>query len=114
VASDIALPEARAARRTLRGRVSLLGLAVIAAWVVVLTVGFDVAMYARLNGERDTVLRNRAAAIAATVFVSSTGVVTAHDHSGDESLDSGIWIYSGAQSIERPQGGRDLQRPVFG
>ncbi len=107
--SDIASSESRSARRTLRGRVSLLGLAVIAAWVVVLTVGFDLAMHARLDGERDTVLRNRAATVAATVFVSSTGVVTVHDRSGDVALDSGIWVYAGQRAIERPGGGRELQ-----
>ena len=103
--SDIASSESRTARRTLRGRVSLLGLAVIAAWVVVLTAGFDLAMHARLNGERDTVLRNRAATVAATVFVSSTGVVTVHDRSGDEALDSGIWVYS-AKARHRTPGRR--------
>ena len=107
--SDIASSEPRSARRTLRGRVSLLGLAVIAAWVIVLTVGFDLAMHARLSGERDTVLRNRAATVAATVFVSPTGVVTVHDHTGDEALDSGIWVFSARRAIERPGGGQELQ-----
>ena len=111
------------ARRTLRGRVSLLGLLVIAAWAVVLTVGFDVAMHARLNRQRDAVLRDRAATVAATVFVSARGVVTVHDRSGDEALDSGIWVYAGRHAIERPGGGAALQAvadslvargPVFG
>lgn len=97
------------ARRTLRGRVSLLGLCVIAAWVVVLTLGFDLAMRARLTGERDTVLRNRATTAAATVYVTATGTVGVSDHLGDEALDTGIWVYSGHKAIERPGGNAALQ-----
>jgi signal transduction histidine kinase len=109
VASDTSSSEAPRLRRTLRGRVSLLGLGVIAAWVVVLTVGFDLAMRARLNGERDTVLRNRATTAAATVYLNAKGAVSVSDHRGDEALDTGIWVYSGHIAIERPGGDAALQ-----
>jgi signal transduction histidine kinase len=109
VASDTSSSETRRLRRTLRGRVSLLGLGVIAAWVVVLTIGFDLAMRARLNGERDTVLRNRATTAAATVYLNAKGVVSVSDHRGDEALDTGIWVFSGHRTVERPRGNAALQ-----
>jgi signal transduction histidine kinase len=109
VASDTSSSEAPRLRRTLRGRVSLLGLGVIAAWVVVLTVGFDLGMRARLDGERDTVLRNRATTAAATVYLNPHGTVSVSDHRGDEALDSGIWVYSGPIAIARPGGDAALQ-----
>jgi signal transduction histidine kinase len=109
VASDTNSSEGGRLRRTLRGRVSLLGLGVIAAWVVVLTIGFDVAMRARLNGERDAVLSNRAATAAATVYLNAKGVVSVSDHRGDEALDTGIWVFSGARTVERPRGSATLQ-----
>ena len=109
MASDTSSSEGRRLRRTLRGRVSLLGLGVIAAWVVVLTIGFDLAMRARLNGERDAVLTNRAATAAATVYLNSRGAVSVSDHRGDEALDTGIWVFSGQRAVERPGGDAALQ-----
>ncbi|MCW2596576.1 MAG: Signal transduction histidine kinase [Jatrophihabitans sp.] len=96
-------------RRTLRGRVSLLGLGVIAAWVLVLTVAFNFVLSTRLSRELDVVLRTRATTAAATVAVSPTGVVTARELGGDEALDSGIWVYAGTRAVERPPGGPNLQ-----
>lgn len=96
-------------RRTLRGRVSLLGLGVIAAWVLVLTVAFNFVLSTRLSRELDVVLRTRATTAAATVAVSPSGVVTARELGGDEALDSGIWVYAGTRAVERPPGGPNLQ-----
>jgi signal transduction histidine kinase len=106
VASDTASSRPR---RTLRGRVSLLGLCVIAAWVMILTIGFGVTIRARLNGERDTVLRNRATTAAATVYLDAKGAVAVSDHPGDAALDTGIWVYAGHRAIERAAGGPALQ-----
>ena len=107
--SDSGSSEAPRLRRTLRGRVSLLGLGVIAAWVVVLTVGFDLTMRARLNGERDAVLSSRATLAAATVYLDAKGAVRVSDHRGDEALDTGIWVFSGHTAVERPGGDAALQ-----
>jgi signal transduction histidine kinase len=109
VASDTSSSEDHRLRRTLRGRVSLLGLGVIAAWVVVLTIGFDLAMRARLTGERDAVLSNRAATAAATVYLNANGAVSVTDHRGDAALDTGIWVFSGHRAVVRPGGDPALQ-----
>ena len=48
--------------RTLRGRVSLLALAVIAVWLVVLTIAFNLYLERRLHTQSDAALRVRAQA----------------------------------------------------
>ena len=53
-------------RRTLRGRVSLLAVGVIAGWLVVLAAGFDVCSFSRLDRQVDDALRVRAQAASAT------------------------------------------------
>jgi signal transduction histidine kinase len=97
-------------RRTLRGRVSLLGIVVIAAWVVLLTAVFNLLFTHRLRDELDTVLRTRAVTAAATVVVGPGGVLDVHDTDDDEALDSGIWVYDGTRAVERPAGSPRLQR----
>jgi signal transduction histidine kinase len=109
VVSGTESAEVTPVRRTLRGRVSLLGLGVIAAWVLVLTVAFNFVLSTRLSRELDVVLRTRATTAAATVAVSPTGVITARELGGDEALDSGIWVYAGTRAVERPPGGPNLQ-----
>jgi signal transduction histidine kinase len=97
------------AKRTLRGRVSLLGLTVITAWVLMLTVAFNVLLAGRLDRDVDSLLRARAAATSATLSVDRAGEVRVGEHRDDQALDSGIWVYSGPTAIERAAGGPDLQ-----
>ena len=88
----------------------MLGLAVIAGWVVTLTVGFNYAMHVRLGHERDAVLRNRAVTVATTVTISDAGAISVTDHPHDESLDSGIWVFSKTAAVARPAAAEPLQR----
>lgn len=108
-ASVTGLPEEAVARRTLRGRVSLLGLAVIAAWVLILTVAFDVVFADRLHRDLDSVLHARAAATAATVVVGPGDAVSVADQRDDQPLDSEIWVYSGRRAVDRPAAADALQ-----
>jgi signal transduction histidine kinase len=89
--------------------VSLLGLLVIAAWVIIVTVAFNLVLSGRLRHEVDVVLHTRATTAAATIEVSRAGVVSAREVNGDEALDSGIWVYAGTKAVERPPGGASLQ-----
>lgn len=114
MASGTGLPDTPRVRRTLRGRVSLLGLAVIAAWVLMLTVVFNVVLANRLSHEADTVLRTRATTAAATVDVDAEGVVGVREEPEDVALDAGIWVYSGTRAVKRPSGAPDLQSAADG
>jgi signal transduction histidine kinase len=96
-------------RRTLRGRVSLLALAVIAGWLAVLAVAFNVILTRRLDSQVNSTLRIRAQAASATVALSPSGAVTVRDSATDSDLDSKIWIYSGHAAVERPAGTASVQ-----
>ena len=98
-------------RRTLRGRVSLLALAVIAAWLAVLTIAFNLYLAHRLHAQSDAALRVRAQAASATVAVAADRVVV-RESTTDSDLDSDIWIYSAGRALERPSAPPDLQRFV--
>lgn len=98
--------------RTLRGRVSLLALAVIAVWLAVLTVAFNVYLTRRLHAQSDDALRLRAQAASSTVAADSSGTVRVRESSTDSDLDTDMWIYAvGGRVLERPTApGRELQR----
>ncbi|MGN6608456.1 MAG: sensor histidine kinase, partial [Jatrophihabitans sp.] len=93
---------------------SLLGIVVIAAWVVLLTTVFNVLFTRRLGTELDNVLRTRAVTAAATVAVAADGRLQVSDAVDDAALDTGLWIYglggAGApRSLERPPGSKRVQ-----
>jgi signal transduction histidine kinase len=96
-------------RRTLRGRVSLLALLVIAGWLAVLAVAFNVILTRRLDSQVNSTLRIRAQAASATVAISPSGVVTVRESATDSDLDSKIWIYSGHTAVDRPAGSASMQ-----
>src|SRR4051794_31577249 len=87
---------------TLRGRLALLALATTAAWVVLLTVGFNIALAARLRQQADDLLRTRATAVASTIEPRPDGRLVVHEPSDDQALDIGVWIYQGHRLIEGP------------
>ena len=93
----------------MRGRVALLGLPVIAAWVLLLTVGFNVLLANRLRHQAEDLLRARAEAAATTVVVSDEGQATVREPANDAALDTGIWIYAGSTALSRPNGGENIQ-----
>lgn len=97
-------------RRTLRGKVSLLGLGVITGWVVVLTVSFNLLLAVEIKGQADNTLRNRAATAAATVNFGVNGAQSVREGAFDEALDSGIWVYSRTGNVVRPGGDDTLQK----
>lgn len=88
--------------RTLRGRVSLLGFAVIAGWLVVLATAFDLVLVSRLNQQVDDGLRVRAQAASATMSISHGRVVGVRESATDSELDSSVWVYAADRAIRRP------------
>lgn len=102
---------ARHREPTLRGRVSALGLGVVAAWLVVVTVAFNLVLAHRLAVDRDSALRTRAVAVDATVALASDGHVVVREQGTDTTLDSGVWIYAGGHVLEQPSG-TDVAREI--
>jgi signal transduction histidine kinase len=85
---------------TLRGRIALVAMAVTAGWVVVLTLGFNVALGTQLDQQADSLLRTRAEAVATTVEVSETGQVSVREVRGDSAIDVGTWVFDGGRVLE--------------
>lgn len=77
--------------------VLLVGLISVAA----LTLGFNLLLRASLEGDADRVLQARSAAALQGVEVFN-GRVRASEAPDEAAPDSGVWIYDGATSIERP------------
>ncbi|MFD8807414.1 sensor histidine kinase [Streptomyces sp. NPDC059597] len=93
----------RLAPRTLRGRLSLAALAVAALLVTVLTVAFNAVMDLHLRHQADDELRDRAAAVAATVDTGGARVRVV-ETADDRVLDTDAWIYAGGRLLEKAQG----------
>lgn len=88
--------------RTLRGRVSLLGFAVIAGWLIVLATAFDLVLVSRLNQQVTEVLQVRAQAASATVAIQDGRVVGVRESATDSELDSSVWVYAADHALTRP------------
>ncbi|RKS80069.1 signal transduction histidine kinase [Motilibacter peucedani] len=99
---------------SLRGRLALSALAVTAAWVLVLTVGFDVALSVRLRSNADSVLRTRGAAVLSTVEVRPDGTLRLADAVQDAATVSGVWVLQGTTLVERAAGEGEWEQTVRG
>jgi signal transduction histidine kinase len=95
--------------RTLRGRLTLLGLLAAVAAVGVLTIAFNVILDRSLNADASGRARSLAAATAATVGYQN-GRLIARDTVDDDIVDRRVWVYQGVRAIERPAGPARLQR----
>ena len=88
----------------LRNRLAIVAVLTTGAWVLVLTVLFNVLLTAQLSGQVDGVLRARAAAVDSTVHVGPTGAITMSEPANDEALDAGVWVFEGTnRQIEAPR-----------
>ncbi len=97
--------------RTLRTRVSLLALAVITVWLVILATALDLVLVSRLNRQVEDGLRVRAQAASATVVVRDGSVVGVRESATDSELDSSIWVFgSDGTVISRPPSAARIQR----
>ena len=93
---------------SLQDRVSLTGLAVLTAWIIVLTVAVNVFVAGQLRNQSDDVLRTRAQAAATTLDIDAEGAVTIRDGGRDSAIDVGTWIFEGSTPIEKPARGSGL------
>ena len=92
-------------RPSLRNRLAWSASAVVAIWVIVLTVGANLLLTGVLARQADDVLRVRAEATAATLQAGPGGGVVVSDTRNDQALDSGTWIFAADGTVvERPSG----------
>ena len=88
-------------RLTLRGRVTLAAVLVLAASLAGLAVLFNVLLANSLDSDASAVLRNRAAAQIATLDLSHGGV-RAVEGPNDAALDRDAWVFADGRVVEEP------------
>ena len=96
---------------TLRGRVVLGAVLVVAAGLTVLVVAFNLLLASSLRNDVDNSLRSRADAALTTVGERG-GMLVTSEGPGDAALDSGVWVYEGRRAIERSRSSGSLARSV--
>jgi two-component system heavy metal sensor histidine kinase CusS len=94
--------------RTLRGRLTALGVAVAVLAIAILTVAFNVILSSRLRGDVDNEVRAQAAAVATTA-VSRDGRLRLREPAA-AGLDQRVWLFQGRRAVERPAADAELQR----
>jgi signal transduction histidine kinase len=95
--------------RTLRGRLTALGLLAALCAVGVLTVAFNVVLDRSLNADANSRARSLAAAAVTTVTYAN-GRLRVHESADDAAVDRRVWIYQGTRAVERPPAATGLQR----
>jgi signal transduction histidine kinase len=88
-------------RLTLRGRVTLAAVLVLAVGLAAASFLFYVLLANRLDMDASSVLRNRAAAQFATLDLSHGGIRVVEGPS-DAALDRDSWVFVGRRAIEKP------------
>jgi signal transduction histidine kinase len=88
-------------RLTLRGRVMVAAIGILAAALAGLSIGFNLLLDHQLDSDASTVLRNRAAAQMATIDVSGRGV-RVEESPNDAALDQQAWVFAGRRVLEQP------------
>ena len=88
----------------------MLALALIAGWLVILVIGLNLFVRVRLGRELNDALQVRAQAVAATVVISDGHVAQVRESPNDQSLDSGVWVFSAGRAVARPPEAPSLQR----
>ena len=86
--------------QTLRGRLTAYALLAATAAVALLVIAFNVVLRDTLDGDANSRLRSRAAAVATTVKVEGSSVAV-RESPDDAAIDSEVWIYRGSRPLVR-------------
>src|SRR3954470_22293217 len=88
-------------RLTLRGRVTLAAMGVLAVAFIAIGLAFNVLLANRLRTDASSILRGRAAAQIATLDLSGDRL-RVEEQPNDAALDRDAWVYSGPGLLEAP------------
>jgi signal transduction histidine kinase len=98
-------------RLTIRWRVTLVAVVVLALALAALSVAGSLLLTNRLRADTDNVLRNRADAQTATI-ARVDGRVIVRDPAADRALDDQSWVFSDGKALERGRAAPDIQAAV--
>jgi signal transduction histidine kinase len=88
-------------RWSLRTRVAVASIGVLAVGLLVLSAGFNVLLRSRLHADTSSTLRTRADAEQATLVVAG-GRLRVRESPNDSALDRQAWVFVGQRMIENP------------
>ena len=89
-------------------RVALIGVAVLAGWVVLVAVGVNLVVGKQLSDEAEDLLRLVAGEAADTVEIGPTGEFFIRETTDEAALDVGTWFFDGTELVEGPVDSRSL------
>jgi signal transduction histidine kinase len=82
--------------RTLRGRLTAVGLLAATVLVAVVILVFNLILSSNLDADVNSRLRTRAAAVATTVY-SAGGTLRIRESPNDEAIDAQVWVFDAAR-----------------
>jgi two-component system OmpR family sensor kinase len=98
--------------RSLKRRLVLAAIGAVALMLVVFMVVFNLLLDQRLSSDAQGVVSSRAQAGLAVVGVEAGGKLKVEETPHDNALDERVWIFQGAQAIERAHAPADVQTAV--
>jgi signal transduction histidine kinase len=100
-------------RLGLKRRLLLVVLATVALVVAALVAGFNVLLARTLDGDARDLVRSRAAAQVASLRIDH-GHLSVGEAPDGRSSDAYVWVFAGAQPLERPNTGAAIDRAARG
>jgi signal transduction histidine kinase len=91
----------RGARLSLRGRILLAAIGLLAVGLLLLFAAFNIILRARLDGDADALLSGRVAAELQTLLVTD-GRLTVSEAPDAAASDAQVWVFAGSRVLERP------------
>ncbi len=95
--------------RSLRGRLTIVIAVGAFIGLAVLTIGFNLQLRSNLEDDADRVLRSAAESGSETVEVRADGSFKLLEEAGSEEGGARVWIYQGADALQRPREPAEVQ-----
>jgi len=99
----------RAGRLSLRGRILVAAIALLAVGLLLLFGAFNLILHGRLDSDADAVLSGRVAAELQTLSVTD-GRLTVSEAPDAAATDAQVWVFAGGHALERPSVPRGVDR----
>src|SRR4051794_1343862 len=95
--------------RTLRGRLTAAAVLVATVLVAIVVLAFNLILSSSLDGDVNSRLRARAAAVGTTVYASH-GQLRVHESPDDQAIDAEVWVFDGARPVLAPHAPTAVQQ----
>ena len=95
--------------RTLRGRLTAAAVLVATVLVAIVVLAFNLILSSSLDGDVNSRLRARAAAVGTTVYASH-GQLRVRESPDDQAIDAEVWVFDGARPLLAPHAPAAVQQ----